>query len=207
MRPIEGKHPYLYLDGIVLKRSWADEVRNVSLLVAIGVNADGYREILSIVEGTKEDKADWSDAQRCASHPEASQGTGHLRYLAGHLGCLPGSGRECRRDLPPGPLAALRRALVPQCLQPCAEHQDARGLLNAKGHPRPGGPHGCEGQGRGDGWSALKLTTESTRDSRHYPALHPSALVRCDPGLFVAQLLPSWSDRPRLGNKKSSKYL
>ena len=51
MRPIEGKHPYLYLDGIVLKRSWAGEVRNVSLLVAIGVNADGYREILGIVEG------------------------------------------------------------------------------------------------------------------------------------------------------------
>ena len=34
-----------------LKRSWAGEVRNVSLLVAIGVNADGYREILGIVEG------------------------------------------------------------------------------------------------------------------------------------------------------------
>ena len=28
---------------IVLKRSWAGEVRNVSLLVAIGVNSDGYR--------------------------------------------------------------------------------------------------------------------------------------------------------------------
>ena len=37
-RPIEGEHPYVYLDGIVLKRSWAGEVRNVSLLVAIGVN-------------------------------------------------------------------------------------------------------------------------------------------------------------------------
>ena len=36
-RPIEGEHPYVYLDGIVLKRSWAGEVRNVSLLVAIGV--------------------------------------------------------------------------------------------------------------------------------------------------------------------------
>ena len=38
-RPIEGEHPYVYLDGIVLKRSWAGEVRNVSLLVAIGVKA------------------------------------------------------------------------------------------------------------------------------------------------------------------------
>src|SRR6516162_2299311 len=39
-RPIVGEHPYVYLDGIVLKRSWAGEVRNVSLLVAIGVNED-----------------------------------------------------------------------------------------------------------------------------------------------------------------------
>ncbi len=43
-RPIEGAHPYLYLDGIVLKRSWVGEVRNVSLLVAIAVNQEGYRE-------------------------------------------------------------------------------------------------------------------------------------------------------------------
>jgi putative transposase len=57
---IAGEHPYLYLDGIVLKRSWAGEVRNVSLLVAISVNAEGYREILGIVEGAKEDKAGWS---------------------------------------------------------------------------------------------------------------------------------------------------
>ena len=59
-RPIEGEHPYVYLDGIVMKRSWAGEVRNVSLLVAIAVNADGFREILGIVEGAKEDRAGWS---------------------------------------------------------------------------------------------------------------------------------------------------
>lgn len=59
-RPIAGEHPYVYLDGIVMKRSWAGEVRNVSLLVAIAVNGEGYREILGIVEGAKEDKAGWS---------------------------------------------------------------------------------------------------------------------------------------------------
>jgi putative transposase len=58
-RPIAGEHPYVYLDGIVLKRSWAGEVRNVSLLVAIGVNGEGYREILGICEGAKEDKTGW----------------------------------------------------------------------------------------------------------------------------------------------------
>ena len=59
-RPIEGEHAYVYLDGIVLKRTWAGEVRNVSLLVAIAVNGEGYREILGICEGAKEDKAGWS---------------------------------------------------------------------------------------------------------------------------------------------------
>src|SRR5262245_1841323 len=41
-RTIEGKHPYVYLDGIVLKRSWAGEARNVSLLVAIVVKRRGF---------------------------------------------------------------------------------------------------------------------------------------------------------------------
>ena len=57
---IEGRHPYVYLDGISLKRTWGGEVRNVSVLVAIGVAEDGYREILGIAEGCKEDKAGWS---------------------------------------------------------------------------------------------------------------------------------------------------
>jgi transposase-like protein len=63
-RPIEGEHPYVYLDGIALKRSWAGEVRNVSVLVAIGVNKEGYREILGVAEGAKEDKESWSSFLR-----------------------------------------------------------------------------------------------------------------------------------------------
>ena len=57
---IEGEHPYVYLDGIALKRNWGGEVKNVSVLVAIGVNQEGYREILGVAEGAKEDKASWS---------------------------------------------------------------------------------------------------------------------------------------------------
>lgn len=59
-RPIEGEYPYVYLDGIVLKRSWAGEIKNVSVLVAFGVGQDGYRRILGVAEGHKEDKAGWS---------------------------------------------------------------------------------------------------------------------------------------------------
>ncbi|MEY9424479.1 transposase-like protein [Bradyrhizobium japonicum] len=40
------------------------EVRNVSLLVASAVNAEGVREILGICEGAKEDKSGWSSFLR-----------------------------------------------------------------------------------------------------------------------------------------------
>ena len=59
-RPIEGEFPYVYLDGVSLKRSWGGEVGNVSVLIAIGVGTDGYRRVLGVVEGAKEDKAGWS---------------------------------------------------------------------------------------------------------------------------------------------------
>jgi len=58
-RSIEGDYRFVYLDGISLKRSWGGEVRNVSVLVAIGVNAEGYREILGVAEGAKEDAESW----------------------------------------------------------------------------------------------------------------------------------------------------
>ena len=58
-RPIEGDHAYVYLDGIWLKRSWGGEVKNVAVLVAVGVGADGYREILGVGEGLKEDTESW----------------------------------------------------------------------------------------------------------------------------------------------------
>ncbi|MDF9827633.1 transposase-like protein [Ereboglobus sp. PH5-10] len=36
----------------------------VSILVAVGVNAEGYREVLGVEEGTKEDKASWQNFLR-----------------------------------------------------------------------------------------------------------------------------------------------
>jgi transposase-like protein len=63
-RPLEGEHPYVYLDGIWLKRSWGGEVKTVAVLVAIGVRSDGYREILGVAEGLKEDTESWRNFLR-----------------------------------------------------------------------------------------------------------------------------------------------
>ncbi len=49
------------LDEIYLKRNWGSEYENVSILIAIAVNEDGYREVIGAREGMKEDKSSWTE--------------------------------------------------------------------------------------------------------------------------------------------------
>ncbi len=60
-RPLQGKYPYVYMDGIYLKRNWGGEYENVAILIAMAVNEDGYREVIGAAEGMKEDKASWQE--------------------------------------------------------------------------------------------------------------------------------------------------
>ena len=60
-RPITEEYPYIYVDGIFLKRCWGQDYENVSILVAIGVTNDGYREIIGAAEGLKEDFESWKN--------------------------------------------------------------------------------------------------------------------------------------------------
>lgn len=60
-RPLKDEYPYVFVDGVYLKRSWGGEIQNVSVLVAIGINSDGYREILGSAEGMKEDHDSWKN--------------------------------------------------------------------------------------------------------------------------------------------------
>lgn len=58
-RPLDGSYPYVYLDGIYLKRNWGGEYGNVAILVAMAVNERGEREVIGAAEGMKEDKSSW----------------------------------------------------------------------------------------------------------------------------------------------------
>ena len=60
-RPLCGEYPYLYVDGIFLKRCWGGEYESVSILIAVGVNEDGSREVLGAAEGLKEDLESWKN--------------------------------------------------------------------------------------------------------------------------------------------------
>lgn len=52
-------YPYVYLDGIYLKRNWGGSYENVAILVAMAVNEDGQREVIGAAEGGKEDRESW----------------------------------------------------------------------------------------------------------------------------------------------------
>ena len=63
-RPLESEYPYVFVDGVWHKRSWGGSVENVSVLVAIGINAEGHREVIGVAEGMKEDSASWEQFVR-----------------------------------------------------------------------------------------------------------------------------------------------
>lgn len=60
-RPLEGEYPYVFVDGVHLKRSWGGSYENVSVMVAIGVNGDGDREVIGCAEGFTESKDSWKE--------------------------------------------------------------------------------------------------------------------------------------------------
>lgn len=53
-RPLERAYPYVYVDGVYLKRSWGGACENVATMVAIGVNDDGCRKVIAAAEGFTE---------------------------------------------------------------------------------------------------------------------------------------------------------
>ena len=63
-RPLESEYPYVFMDGVWHKRSWGGHVENVSVLVAIGVDSEGRREVIGVAEGMKEDGDSWEQFVR-----------------------------------------------------------------------------------------------------------------------------------------------
>lgn len=60
-RPLEGEYPYVFVDGVYLKRSWGGSYENVSIMVAIGVNDNGDREVIGCAEGFTESRDSWKE--------------------------------------------------------------------------------------------------------------------------------------------------
>jgi putative transposase len=59
-RPIEGDWPYLWIDATYVKVRQAGRIVSVAVIVAVGVNTDGKREVLGMDIGASEAEAFWT---------------------------------------------------------------------------------------------------------------------------------------------------
>jgi putative transposase len=63
-RPIEGDWPYLWIDATYLKVRRGGRIVSVAVIIAVGVNSDGRREVLGMEIGTSEAEPIWTEFLR-----------------------------------------------------------------------------------------------------------------------------------------------
>ena len=104
-RPLDaGPYTFMAADALVLKVREAGRVVNVHALIAVGVNAEGYREILGIDVTTAEDGAGWLTFLRSLT----ARGLSGVRLVTS--------------DAHAGLLSAIGATLPGACWQRCRTH-------------------------------------------------------------------------------------
>ncbi|TAN05809.1 MAG: IS256 family transposase [Rhodanobacteraceae bacterium] len=67
-RPLEGDWPYLWIDATYVKTRQAGRIVSVAVIIAVGVNADGRREVLGMDIGASEAEVFWQAFLRQLTH-------------------------------------------------------------------------------------------------------------------------------------------
>ena len=148
-RPLESEYPYVFMDGVWHKRSWGGSVENVSVLVAIGVNAEGHREVIGVTEG--------HEGGRCqlgAVHTKHDRTRFEGRAPRGRRP-VRGTRLHGELDASPGEVPAVHGALHAQRALEGAAQPPGLGVRGPEGDIRHGVPRIRPRQGRdgrrGDG--------------------------------------------------------
>ena len=63
-RPLEGEWPYVWLDATYVKVRRNNRIVSVAVIVAVGVNGDGRREVLGLDIGPSEAETFWTEFLR-----------------------------------------------------------------------------------------------------------------------------------------------
>jgi putative transposase len=67
-RPIEGDWPYVWIDATYVKVRASGRIVSVAVIIAVGVNTDGTRELLGMAVGPSEAEPFWTEFLRGLSH-------------------------------------------------------------------------------------------------------------------------------------------
>ena len=129
-RPIEGDWPYLWIDATYLKVRRGGRIVSVAVIIAVGVNTDGRREVLGMEIGTSEAEPIWTEFLRKLTRrglrgvklvvSDAHEGlkAAVTKGAVGHLAALSRPLHEeragpCRQERPQGRLGLHRHRLRP----------------------------------------------------------------------------------------------
>ena len=148
-RPLESEYPYVFVDGVWHKRSWGGSVENAGILVAIGVDLEGHREVIGVAEGMREDSAGWEQSVRGM----IERGLKVVRLVVGDR-CA-GPVATVNPHAPRGEMPAVHGALHAQRAFEDAAKPQGLGFRGVEGRVRHGIPGDGPRQGRtgrrGDG--------------------------------------------------------
>ncbi|BBX87371.1 hypothetical protein MAUB_52440 [Mycolicibacterium aubagnense] len=135
-RPLDaGPYTFVAADALVLKVREAGRVVNVHALIAVGVNAEGYREILGIDVTTAEDGAGWltfwrSLTARGLSGVKLVTSDAHAGLVAAIGATLPGAAwQRCRTHYTTNLMSVTPRVRGPGCA-PCCTRCSTNLTLN-----------------------------------------------------------------------------
>jgi len=119
-RPLDaGPYTFVAADALVLKVREGGRVVNVHALIAVGINAEGYREILGIDVTTAEDGAGWltfwrSPTARSLSGVKLVTSDAHAGLVAAIGATLPGAAwQRCRTHYTTNLMAVTPKASWP----------------------------------------------------------------------------------------------
>ncbi|MBB4346207.1 transposase-like protein [Rhizobium leguminosarum] len=119
-RTIEGDWPYIWIDATYLKVRRGGRIVSVAVIIAVGVNSDGRREVLGMEVGTSEAEPIWTEFLRRLTR----QGLRGVKLGCRHQGAqrhmakMPGSLHEerlgtCRKEWQAGRLGLHRHGIRP----------------------------------------------------------------------------------------------
>jgi putative transposase len=130
-RPIEGEWPYLWIDATYLKVRRGGRIVSVAVIIAVGVNTDGRREVLGMEIGASEAEPIWMEFLRKLTR----------RGLRGVKLVVSDAHEGIKAAVSKGSishLAALQGPPHAQCLGPCRKERTACRLRLHRHRIRPG---------------------------------------------------------------------
>jgi putative transposase len=135
-RQIEGDWPYLWIDATYVKTREAGRIVSVAVIVAVGVNTDGQREVLGLKVGASEAEPFWTEFLRSL---KARRADGRRRERCTRLHDLPACALDA--DLQHQPARTL------ECRDQAANER--RGYLpQRRVHRAPGRRHDARAERR-----------------------------------------------------------